>query len=234
MHIAIRERRPDERDRARPCPADPRQPRQPDGRGRRPAASGARSGAPRCPRAPRPGTREALELRDGDGRSAARACAARSRTSTARSRPPCAGRDAADQRGLDEALIALDGTRGQVAPRRQRDPRRVDGGRARGGRGRRTSRCGATWAATEATLLPVPMHERAQRRRPRRQPGRLPGVHDRSGRRRLVRAGDPDGRRGLPRAAAHAEEPRPRARPSATRAGSRRRSSPTRRRSSCS
>ena len=41
--------------------------------------------------------------------------------------------------------------------------------------------------------------ERPQRRRARRQPGRLPGVHDRPGRRRLVRRGAADRRRGLPR-----------------------------------
>ena len=61
------------------------------------------SGGPPCPRARRP-AREAVELRDGDGRaSAARASRTPSTTSTARSPTAVSGRDAADQAGLTRA-----------------------------------------------------------------------------------------------------------------------------------
>ena len=47
-----------------------------------------------------------------------------------------AGLDASDQEGLDNKLIDARRHRQQVAPRRERHPRRLDGGRAsRGGRG---------------------------------------------------------------------------------------------------
>ena len=72
--------------------------------------------------------------------------------------------------------------------------------------------------------------ERAQRRRARRQHGRLPGVHDRARRRADASARPAHGRRGLPRPQEDAARPRPRPRRSATRAASRPTSSPTRRR----
>ena len=134
---------------------------------------------------------------------------------------------------LDEAMIALDGTDGKTrlganailgVSMAARARRRRGGGRAAvalpGRRG------GEPAARAD--------DERPQRRRPRRQSGRLPGVHDRAGRRRLVRGGDADGRRGLPRAPAHAEAARTRHGGRATREASRRRSTRTRRRSSCS
>ena len=120
----------------------------------------------------------------------------------------------------------------QVAARRQRDPRGVARGRARvGGRG-----------AAAAVALPRRRDrarpagaddERAQRRRPRRQQRRLPGVHDRAGRRALVlarrcgwaRRSSTTSRR---RCTSGACRPR-----SATRAALRPTSTPTRRRSRC-
>ena len=75
--------------------------------------------------------------------------------------------------------------------------------------------------------------ERAQRRRPRRQRDRLPGVHDRPGRRARASARGCGWGRGVPHVEEDAARPRA-ARPrSATRAGSRPTSSPTRRRSGC-
>ena len=83
----------------------------------------------------------------------------------------------------------------QVAPRRQRDPRRVAGRRARGRRGGGPAalalprrRGGARAAGAD--------DERPQRRRARRQQGRLPGVHDRPGRRSVVLGGAAHRRRG--------------------------------------
>ena len=100
----------DEPDRESPRPPDPRQPRQPDGRGRgRAALRGAR---------PRRGALRRLHRRVRGDRAARRRRAlagqgrraGRSPTSTARSPAAVAGLDASDQRALDEALIALDGT----------------------------------------------------------------------------------------------------------------------------
>ena len=92
---------------------------------------------------------------------------------------------------------------------RERDPRRVAGGRqGRGGRGGAAAvalpgrRGGARAAGAD--------DERAERRRARRQQGRLPGVHGRarSGAGSFSRR-PPDGRGGLPRA--QEDAPRPRA-----------------------
>ena len=90
--------------------------------------------------------------------------------------------DAADQAGARRGADRARRHAQQVAPRRQRDPRRVAGGGPRaGGRGgpaavalpRRRGRARAAGADDE----------RAQRRRARRQQGRLPGVHGRPVRR---------------------------------------------------
>ena len=97
----------------------------------------------------------------------------------------------------------------QVAPGRQRDPRRLARRRPRPGRRggpaavappRRRGRARAAGADDE----------RAQRRRPRRQQGRLPGVHGRAaaGADSFSRV-PADGRRGLPRAQRHAARARP-------------------------
>ena len=92
------------------------------------------------------------------------------------------GIDADDQAALDRAPDRARRHAQQVAPRRQRDPRRVarGGARGRGGGGPAAvalprRRGGARAAGAD--------DERPQRRRPRRQQGRLPGVHGRAARR---------------------------------------------------
>ena len=128
---------------------------------------------------------EATELRDGGERWRRQGRDARRRQRRRRDRRGGARAcDASDQRGLDRGADRARRHAQQVAPRRQRDPRRVArrGARA-GGRGgpgavalpRRRGGAGAAGADDE----------RAQRRRPRRQQGRLPGVHGRA-----VRRGD--------------------------------------------
>ena len=103
------------------------------------------------------GEHEALELRDGDpkrygGKGVQQAVDERQRS---RSRDALARHvDALDQRGVDPALIELDGTANKAHARRQRDPRRLAGGRA--GRGRRAPacRCTATSAGRTRTCCP--------------------------------------------------------------------------------
>ena len=98
------------------------------------------------------GEHEALELRDGDdARSAARASAPRSRNVRERSDRQSRGMDALDQRGLDGALLDLDGTRGQVGAGRERGARRLARRRACRGRLAPGSRCIATSAARART-----------------------------------------------------------------------------------
>ena len=66
-------------------------------------------------------------------------------------RGACTGIDAADQAALDRAMIELDGTPNKGRLGRERDPRRLAGGR-QGGRGRgRACRSGATSAARRRT-----------------------------------------------------------------------------------
>ena len=76
----------------------------------------APSAAPACRRAPRPGVHEAVELRDGDktrfgGKGVLKAVANVRETIA----PALLGADAADQAGIDAALIELDGTPEQGA-----------------------------------------------------------------------------------------------------------------------
>ncbi len=142
------------------------------------------------------------------------------------------GQDASGQAALDRMLIALDGTRQQVPSGRQRAAGGVTGGRPRGGGG----------GAAAAVALPGRRDrpraagaddERAQRRCPRGQPRRLPGVHDHPRRRAHVQRGAADERRGLPSPQAHAARARPRRPRSGTRAVSPPTSAPTRRRWRC-
>ncbi len=60
------------------------------------------------------GTREALELRDGSGPFGGKGVTRAVGNVNGEIAAAVAGRDAADQRGLDEALIALDGTDGKT------------------------------------------------------------------------------------------------------------------------
>ena len=135
------------------------------GRGARwPAApSAARSRRP----APRPARGEALDLRDGGDalrrprRDAARSAHVNGEIAARADRaatPPTRPRST-------RALIALDGTPEQVAARRQRHGRGVDGGAARRRRGARRCRCGAISAAAGAVTLPLPRDPDLRRRR---------------------------------------------------------------------
>ena len=143
-------------------------------------SSGAIGGAA-VPSGASTGSREALELRDGDAkRYGGKGVRAPSRTRTASSRRRRSGaRSAAlaEQAELDQALIALDGTAEQVAPRRERDPRRLARGGARGGERHAACRSTASSAASPRTLLARADDERDQRRSARRQQRRSPGVH---------------------------------------------------------
>ena len=219
-----------EPDRARPRPPDPRQPGQPDGRGRaqralwclgpRGGALGRLDGRVRGDRAPR--------RRRPTG--SARASRRRSPTSTGRSPRPCAAQDASGQAALDRQLIALDGT-----PNKSRlGANAILGVSLAAAHAAAAEERLPLWRYLGGETRPHPAgadDERPQRRRARRQPGRLPGVHDRAGRRADVRRGAADGRRGVPPAegdAARRVGCRPR---SGTRAASPRISTPTRRRS---
>ena len=104
------------------------------------------------------GAHEAVELRDGDkarylGKGVLKAVDA----VNGEIFDALAGMDAEDQRGIDAALIQLDGTHEQGPARRQRDPRRVAGDGKGGGRMPAGCRSTATSAATAAHVLPVPM-----------------------------------------------------------------------------
>jgi enolase len=75
-------------------------------------ASGA-SGRAAVPSGASTGTREALELRDGEGPFAGKGVTRAIGNVNGEIAAAVRGRDSADQRGLDEALIALDGTDGK-------------------------------------------------------------------------------------------------------------------------
>ena len=95
----------------------------------------ARSATRRFPPARRPASTRRSSCATATRRAtAARACARRSRTSIEHDR---AGRHRPairpDRRSIDASMIALDGTPNKGDARRQRDARRVDGGRPRGG-----------------------------------------------------------------------------------------------------
>ena len=140
-----------------------------------------------------------------------------------------AGFDALDQKGLDRALIDLDGT-----PNKSRlGANAILGVSLAAARAAAAEERQPLWRylGGEAARDPAGADdERAQRRRPRRQLGRLPGVHDRPGRRAELLRGAAHGRRGLPPPQGERCTTRAWAAASATRAASRPTSSPTRRR----
>ena len=154
----------------------------PDRRGRGLAALG-RTGRAAVPSGASTGEFEAVELRDGGerlGRQGRRDGGRRRQRRDRQAR--WSGLDASDQQALDRALIELDGTPNKA---------RLGANAILG-----VSLAAAKAAADEAgpAALPLPRRrgrpraaraddERAQRRRARRQPARLPGVHDRAGRR---------------------------------------------------
>ena len=112
----------------------------------------ARSATASVPSGASTGENEAVELRDGDktrygGKGVRKAVANVNETIA----PAVIGLDPARQAEIDALMIELDGTPNKSAARRQRHPRRVDGGRARRG------------AVGEASALRLP---RRRRRRP--------------------------------------------------------------------
>ena len=152
---------------------------------------------------------EATELRDGGseylGKGVTQAVDNVNGEIATRDRRPRRLRPGRARRQADRARRHAE----QVAPGRERDPRRLAGRRARGrGRGgpaavalpRRRGRARAARADDE----------RPQRRRARRQLGGLPGVHDRARRGELLPRGAARRRRGLPRAEEDAARPQAR------------------------
>ena len=101
------------------------------------------------------GAFEAFELRDGDkGRYGGKGVEKAVDAVIDELGPAVEGIDAADQRIVDAALIAADGTENKSQPRRERDPRRQP--RRREGRRRSppSCRCSATSAARTPTCCP--------------------------------------------------------------------------------
>ena len=112
----------------------------------------------------------------------------------------------------------------QGPARRQRAARRLPGGGEGGGDGLRAAALplpGRALRRRRADAAAGADDERAQRRRPRRQLGRLPGVHGRPGRGLELLGVPADRDRGLPRAEEVARLQGPLDRRSATRAASR-------------
>ena len=129
------------------------------------------------------GTREAVELRDGDkARYLGKGVLKAVESVNGEIFDAISGLDAEDQVGIDQAMIELDGTPEQGAARRQRHPRRLAGGRQ--GRGRRRQAAALSLCRRHAGPRPAdPDDEHHQRRRPCRQSDRFPGIHDPADRR---------------------------------------------------
>ena len=146
------------------------------------------------------GEHEALELRDGEpgrfgGKGVLRAVA-NVHDAIA---PALTGMDAYEQRAVDRALLALDGSDDKSNLGANADPRSV----ARHREGRRGFAGAPALAVPRRAERARPAHadaERDQRRRPRRQRAGAPGVHADAGRRILLLRGAPLGRGVLPRA----------------------------------
>ena len=144
------------------------------------------------------GEHEAVEVRDGDpaaylGKGVLNAVS----NVNGEIAQALSGLDAADQPALDRALVDLDGTRGKSEARRERRPRLLARRReSRCGRGRAPALSLARWGRRMHAAGSA--DERDQRRRPRPEPARPPGVHDRPGGRRDVQRGPAHGHGGLP------------------------------------
>ena len=152
------------------------------------------------------GTREAVELRDGDkgrfgGKGVLKAVEAVNRDIF----DAVSGLEAEDQLKIDETMIALDGDEQQIPARRQRNSRRV-ARRRQGGCGSFRPDALSVRRWNDAEGLADADDEYRQRRRPRRQPDRFSGVHDPSGRRAVVRRSGALGRGDVPCAQGRAEE----------------------------
>ena len=153
------------------------------------------------------GEREALELRDGGKRYLGKGVQKAVNNVIEMIGPAIAGMDATEQAGIDQTMIEMDGT----------ESKKKLGANAM----LAVSLAVAKAAAEDAGLaaLPVsgrserqgtagPDDERAERRRPCRQQRGLPGVHDHPGRRKDLRRGHPDRRRGVPQPEGGPEEER--------------------------
>ena len=141
---------------------------------------GSHAAAPPCPSGASTGAHEAVELRDGDKKryGGKGVLQGGRRTSTARSSTRCLGhRRRRTSAGIDRRMIELDGT-----PNKARlGANAILGvslavGQGRGGRARPAAvrYLGGVVGARAAGAD----DEHHQRRRPRRQPDRHPGVHD--------------------------------------------------------
>ena len=130
------------------------------------------------------GKREAVELRDGDGqRYRGKGVQRAVRNVRRRSRPRSRAWRRASRRPIDRALLELDGTPNKSGLGANAHPRRLPGGGARGGR--RRGPAALPYLGGPGARHPAgAAHERAQRRRPRRQRPRHPGVHAGAGGRR--------------------------------------------------
>ena len=120
------------------------------------------------------------------------------------------GRDAGDQEGIDQALIALDGT--ETKSRLGANAiLAVSLAAARAAAGaRRAALALPGCARRDGALAARADGKRAERRRACRQRRRLPGVHAGACRRRVLLGGDGDGRRDLPSPARDAARARAR------------------------
>ena len=122
---------------------DPRLARQPHRRGRRRDHIDGVRGRAAVPSGASTGSREALELRDGDAaRYMGQGRVARRRLRERRDRQGGGGRDAGRARGAGRPRPRADRARWhryEVAPRRQRASRCLHGGRPRGGAARRAA-----------------------------------------------------------------------------------------------
>ena len=129
------------------------------------------------------GAHEAVELRDGDkSRYLGKGVLKAVDNVNGEIFDALVGMDAEDQRGIDAALIQLDGTHEQEPPRRQRHPRRVAGRRQGCRRHHRPAALPLRRRRDRARSARAD-DEHHQRRRACRQPDRHPGIHDHAGRR---------------------------------------------------
>ena len=170
----------DERDRRRPRPPDPRLAGQPDRRGRGAARERRAAGALRCPPAPRPACTRPSSCATAATRSAARASRRPSQNVDARSSRASRGWTRWTSARSTRALIELDGTpnKGRLGANAILGASLAVAHAAGATTWGSTST--ATWAASDARTLPVPMMNVDQRRGARGQLARPAGVHARA------------------------------------------------------
>ena len=146
---------------------------------------------------------EATELRDGGERWAGKGVARAVANVDGEIAEAVAGMDASDQRGLDRALIELDGT-----PNKARlGANAILGVSLAAAHAQAAEEGLGLWrylGGDAARVLPVPMMNVLNGGGARRQQGRLPGVHGGAVRCADILGVPADGSRSLPRAQAHA------------------------------